>query len=121
MHTNSISDIQSVAQSYFRGIFEGDLQLLQQAFHPNCLLYGDLKGTPYEKDLQAYLAGVQGRKSPKERGEDFQMKVTSIEAIGDNAIVKAHLHMLGHEYHDFLSFSKSEGKWQIVNKLFTEL
>ena len=116
-----MNDILSVTQSYFQGIFEGDIRLLEQAFHPSCLLYGDLKGTPYEKDLQAYLAGVQGRKSPKELGETFQMKVTAVEALGDNAIVKAHLHMLGHEYYDFLAFSKLEGQWRIVNKLFTEL
>lgn len=121
MNLQIMSDILSVTQEYFQGIFEGDTRLLASAFHPDCMLYGDLKGNPYKKDLPTYLAGVKERKSPREQGESFQMKVTAIEAWGNNAIVKAHLHMLGHEYYDFLSFSKLEGRWRIVNKLFTEL
>lgn len=113
-------DIQQLIQDYFQGIYEGDLTALKKTIHPDCLLYGDLKGTPYRKTLVEYLAGVRSRKSPKDLGENFQMKTVSMEVLGKNAIVKAQLHMLGHEYFDFLSCSKLAGKWWIVNKLFTE-
>jgi hypothetical protein len=31
------------------------------------------------------------------------------------------LPMLGYNYYDFLSLSKISGRWQIVNKLFTNV
>ena len=120
MNTQAIQDLQSVTQEYFQGIFEGDLDSLRNAIHIDCLLYGDIKGAPYRKTLEEYLSGVGGRKSPKELGETFQMDIASIEVAGNNAIVTAKLNMLGHEYFDFLSFSKLENQWWIVNKLFTE-
>lgn len=121
MFEKSVIEIQAVINNYFEGIFYGDLQKLESAFHPQCLLFGDINGQPYFKTLPEYLEGVKNRKSPYESGEIFRMKVLGIEVLGSNAIVKLHVPMLGYNYYDFLSLSKVNGKWMIVNKMFTNI
>ena len=64
--------IREVILAYFKGIFEGNDNQLEQVIHPNTILYGDILGTPYRKSRQEYIEGVRNRKSPKELGEDIQ-------------------------------------------------
>ena len=121
MYIEEAIEIQKVIDDYFNGIFEGNTQKLRSVFHPNTVLYGDIKGQPYLKNLDDYLDGVKNRKSPKDMGEAFRMKTLGVEVLGNNAIVKLHFPMLGYNYYDFLSLSKIDGKWHIVNKLFTHI
>ncbi|MDI9310510.1 MAG: nuclear transport factor 2 family protein [Limnohabitans sp.] len=121
MFTEESLAIQQTIQNYFVGVYNGDLSLLTQAFHSDCKLIGDINGSPYYKNFQEYLEGVKNRKSPKESGESFRMKIISLEILGNNAIVKAQLPMLGFNYYDFLSIAKMDSKWVIVNKLFTNV
>ena len=121
MYTKETTAIQSLIDDYFKGIFHGDIGKLRPAFHPQCLLFGDINGQPYFKNLDEYIEGVKNRKSPQEQGESFQMEMLGIEILGNNAIAKLHLPMLGYNYYDFLSLSKISGSWQIVNKLFTNV
>src|SRR5437868_2608129 len=51
---------------YFKGIYEGKLDLLSQVFSTGTLLFGDVKGQPYAKSLDQYLDGVKNRQSPKD-------------------------------------------------------
>lgn len=121
MYTQETTEIQSLIDDYFKGIFHGDVEKLRLAFHPKCLLFGDINGQPYFKNVDDYLEGVRNRKSPHEQGENFRMEILGIEILGNNAIAKLHLPMLGYNYYDFLSLSKISGRWQIVNKLFTNV
>ena len=121
MYTKETTAIQSLIDDYFKGIFHGDIEKLRPAFHPQCLLFGDINGQPYFNNLDEYIEGVKNRKSPQEQGESFQMEILGIEILGNNAIAKLHLPMLGYNYYDFLSLSKISGSWQIVNKLFTNV
>lgn len=121
MNQQTINDLQTIVLEYFNGVFEGNVSQLKGVFHSDAVLYGDINGEPYLKNLQAYTEGVASRKSPKDLGEEFKMEVISIEAFGNNAMVKARLPMLGYNYYDFLSLTKLEGQWKIVNKLFTHV
>lgn len=121
MFEKEAADIQETIAEYFKGIFFGDIPKLKSVFHPQCLLFGDINGQPYFKTVNEYLEGVQNRKSPNELGETFKMKILSIELINSIAYVKLHVPMLGYNYHDFISMNKIDGRWMIVNKLFTNL
>ena len=121
MFSKQLEEIQAVIQNYFEGIYNGDEVQLKEVFHPGTLLFGDIKGVPYFKAITEYIDGVKSRKSPKDLGEDFKMEILSIEILGNNAIVKAQLPMLGYNYFDFLSLAKINEDWQIVNKLFTHV
>src|SRR6266702_429432 len=44
--------------SYFKGIYTGDINLLGTIYYPGTLLFGDAAGKPYFKTLAQYLDGV---------------------------------------------------------------
>lgn len=119
MYNQNSEEIQKVISNYFQGIFKGDIDLLESTFDKNALLYGDINGQSYFKTLNNYIEGVRNRKSPSELGEQFNMKIVSIEIFNDIAIAKLNCPMLGFNYIDFLSLNKINDKWLIVNKLFT--
>lgn len=113
--------IEETIKNYFEGIFYGDVQRLRHAFIPNVCLYGNIKGAEYAKSLGEYLEGVQNRKSPHDLGEVFKMKIIGIEVLGNVAMVKLHVPMLGYNYYDFLSLCLIDQEWKVVNKLFTHV
>lgn len=108
-------------ESYFNGIFVGDTDLLRSVFHPMAFLSGDIKGEPYFKMLEHYLEGVKNRKSPNELGADFGMEIISIEIINSIAVAKTHVPIFEYNYYDLLNLVLIDGKWLIVNKLFTHV
>ncbi len=114
-------EIETVVSEYFNGIYSGNSEQLESVFYPEALLFGDIMGSPYFKTAKQYIEGVRNRKSPKELVELFKMEILSLEIIGNNAMVKAQLPMLGYNYIDLLSLSKINGDWKIVNKLFTHV
>lgn len=113
--------ITAVLMNYFNGIYNGDVPLLQSAFHPQAIVSGDINGQPYFKTLDEYLEGVKNRKSPKELGEDFKMKILSLEIINNTAVAKVKVPIFGYNYYDQLSFVIVDGKWIIINKLLTNV
>lgn len=121
MFEQDVKQIQGVITNYFEGIFYGDIDKLESAFFPQCLLIGDINGQPYFKNLQEYLSGVKNRKNPHELGEKFMMKILGIESVNDIAFAKLHLPMLGFNYYDYVSLSRIDGRWLIVNKIFTNV
>lgn len=121
MYKEKANQITDTLHNYFEGIYQGDVPRLKSSFADDVFLHGDIKGVPYFKNLEEYLAGVQGRKSPQELGEAFRMEVLSIEILGQVAIAKVHVPMLGFNYYDYLSLSKIGEEWKIVNKVFTHV
>lgn len=115
------SEIKTVVSHYFQGIYYGDNDKLENAFHPQALLFGDINGEPYFNTVTDYIDGVKSRRSPIDLGEEFKMEILTIEIIGNMASVKAHVPMLGFNYYDFLSLSLVQGEWKIVNKLFAHV
>ena len=106
---------------YFKGLYAGNLALLQQLFHRDSLLFGDVKGVPYAKSLEQYLDGVASRVSPKDSGKAYQGEILSIEVINSIAVAHVRVQMYDFNYHDLLSFHKIDGNWVIVNKLLTHV
>lgn len=105
---------------YFKGIFEGDLPLLEQVYAPGALVVGDVKGVPYFKTREQYLDGVRNRKSPRETGTAFQGAILSVAVINSIAIAEVTVKMYDFDYHEFLSFHELDGRWVIVNKMLTD-
>jgi hypothetical protein len=106
---------------YFRGIYEGDLDALNQVFNPGGLLFGDVKGQPYAKTLDQYLDGVKHRQSPKDSGKPFKGEILNIKVVNSIAIAEVKVKMYDFIYHEFLSFHKLNGKWLIVNKMISDV
>jgi hypothetical protein len=106
---------------YFKGIYEGNLDLLNQVYNTDTLLFGDVKGQPYAKTLDQYLDGVKNRQSPKDSGKPFKGEIISIKLINSIAIVEVRVKMYDFNYHEFLSFHKLNGRWLIVNKMISDV
>ena len=121
MYKQYSNEIQTVISDYFQAIYNGEIDTLKEVFHSEALLFGDINGSSYFNTLTDYIEGVKNRKSPNELGETFAMKTISIEILERTAIVRLHVPMLGYNYYDLLSLTIINGKWKIVNKLFTHV
>ncbi len=121
MYSESIKEIEKVITNYFEGIFYGNADRLETCFTANAIIYGDINGSPYKKGRTEYLDGVRNRQSPSELKETFRMKIIGIDILGNIALVKVHLPMLGYNYYDYLSLTKIDNDWKIVNKIFSNV
>lgn len=118
---NPHQQILDLVQVYFQSIFSGDVDRLRSVFHPKAALFGEIKGEPYQKSVDEYLAIVANRQSPQQLGETLRMKAVAVEVAGHIAFVRCHSPMLGFNYTDYLNLVETSGKWLIVSKTFTHI
>ncbi len=122
---NFIADSTAIAMVvehvYFKGIYEGDIDLLKTIYYENTLLFGDVKGQPYFKTLEQYLDGVKNRQSVKDSGKPFSGEIIGIDVINSIAVVKLRVKMYDFNYFELLSFHKFDNKWRIVTKMLTDV
>ncbi|SEL49542.1 Putative lumazine-binding [Aquimarina amphilecti] len=121
MYKNKIKEIEKVISNYFEGIFYGDVDKLESCFADNVFIYGDIKGAAYKKSIRQYLEGVKERQSPNDLNETFRMEIIGVDIIGNVAMIKLRVPMLGYNYFDYLSLTKMNDNWKIVNKIFTHV
>ncbi|PSL50359.1 putative lumazine-binding protein [Chitinophaga niastensis] len=124
MKTNqqdSLAITQALEDYYFKGIYEGDINVLGKILNPGTLLFGDVNGQPYAKTLDLYLDGVAHRQSPKDSGKPFKGTIISVDVINSIAVAKVHVKMYEFNYDEFLSFHKIDTRWVIVNKMITDV
>jgi len=50
---------------------------------------------------------------------DYAFKVLSLDIEGDQAMAKVDVPLLAAHFIDFLGLLKEDGKWKIVNKMYT--
>lgn len=123
METNqdSLTITRALENYYFKGIYEGDIDVLGQILNPGTLLFGDVKGQPYAKTLAQYFDGVAHRQSPKDSGKPFKGTIISVDVVNSIAIAKVNVQMYEFNYDEFLSFHKINDRWMIVNKMITDV
>jgi hypothetical protein len=118
---DSLAITQALENYYFKGIYEGDINILRNIYNPGTLVFGDVKGQPYAKTLDQYLDGVKNRQSVKDSGKPFKGTIISIDVINSIAVAKVHVKMYDFNYDEFLSFHKINNRWVIVNKMLTDV
>lgn len=121
MYKEHIKEIEGIITNYFQGLFDGDINKLETCFHQTATVSGDIKGVEYFKTIDDFLEGVKQRQSPRDLNESFKMEIIGIEIIGQIAMAKLHVPMFNYNYYDYLSFSKIDDDWKIVNKIFTHI
>ncbi|MGE8512291.1 MAG: nuclear transport factor 2 family protein [Chryseobacterium culicis] len=116
------TEIRNVIENYyFKGIYEGNTELLKKAFYKGALLFGDVDGVPYFKTAEQYIEGVGNRVSPQKSGKDFKAIILSIEVINSIAVAKLQVRMYDFNYYNFITFNHIDEKWFIVNKTLTNV
>ena len=118
---DSTAIAETLTNTYFKGIYTGDIELLKTIYFDGTLLFGDVKGQPYYKTLAQYLDGVKNRQSPKDSGKPFDGHIQGIEITNSIAIARVQVKMYDFNYSEFLSFHKFDGKWLIVNKMISDI
>ena len=118
MNASELELIAQTAQLYFDGMYHSDTEKLKKAFHPNAFLYGYLEGKFTTIPLDGWLEHVRGVPAPSKSGEEYDMKIVSIDATGAVAVVKVADLYLGRRFTDYLTMVKINDNWVIVNKAF---
>ena len=108
--------IRAAVSNYFRANDEGRTDLLYQAFQPSMVMYsvkpdGSLTGM----DLARWAARLAGASSPRSaRKRDVEW----LEVHGDAASVETLSVFDDHQFRDFLSLLRVQGRWRIVGKVY---
>lgn len=124
MKTNQAPETEirnAIENYYFKGIYEGNTDLLKKAFYEGALLFGDVDGVPYFKTAEQYIEGVGNRVSPEKSGKGFEAKILSIDVINSIATAKLNVRMYDFNYYNFITFNKIDGRWLIINKTLTNV
>ncbi len=112
--------IRDVVQLCLDGEAKGDVAKLQEAFHQDARMFGDLAGTRYDVPIQALFD--MAAEGPADTG-NYKSRILSITHLGDVATATA----LEEGYWgtvsfvDFFSLCRIEGTWKIVNKTFAHV
>ncbi len=114
---DEFDSVMTLVQAYFNGLYEGDVEKLESIFHPDAFL----KAPGLRRSLQQWLEAVAGRSIPAQEGLAYAFKLLSIEVIKDQAMVRLECPLFEHAYVDFLGLLKENGRWLIVNKMYTDL
>ncbi len=101
--------------TYFAGLYEGDVDALRNIFHDDAWL----KGNDYRKTRDEWLEAVANRPVPSVEGMEYNFNIQSLEIVGDQAMAKVNVPLLAAHFIDFLGLLNEEGEWKIVNKMFT--
>lgn len=116
--TLDLQRIRQTVQLYFDGMYHSDLEKLKKAFHPTAALMGYFSGNLTHIPLEKWLGMVEARPSPAKNGEEYNMRLVSMDLTENVAMVKVKDWYLGLWFTDYLSLMKIEDQWLIVNKIF---
>ena len=114
--------IREVLQHYIDGSYRADINKLKTCFHPKAAMSGYLKreldiGTP-----QPFYDELEGAKSSKDAGEDYQAEIGFIHVVGpiaSAAVIEDNL--LGTSYVNHFHLLEIEGTWRIISKIYTDV
>jgi hypothetical protein len=117
-NTTDQKSIQETIQNYFDGMYHSDTDRLEKAFHPDARLIGHYKGNLVNIPLQTWLDMIKKTPAPAENGEEYDMKIVSMDVTGNAASVKVADLYTGLKFTDYLSLMKINDQWVIANKTF---
>lgn len=109
--------IETIVQSYFDGLYEGDSQKLRAQFHPDAFL----KAPGIRRSLEQWLADVESRPKPVEQGQEKAFRILAMDVVKSQAMVKVSCPLFHYQYIDFLGLLKEDGNWLIVNKMYADI
>ena len=108
--------IAAAVQLYIDGSARGDAAKLNEGFHPDAQMYGAVGDDRYDEPITEYIKLIA--ESPG--GETLRARITSIVQAGDaaSAIVVEDGFWGTLSFVTFLTLSRIDGRWRIVNKNF---
>jgi hypothetical protein len=114
---NDFDSVTAVIQSYFDGLYQGDVTTLRSIFHHDVCL----KAPGIRRTLAQWLADVANRPIPAQQGQAFGFKLFSVDVVQDQAMVKIQCPLFEFNYVDFIGLLKEDDQWLIVSKMYTDI
>jgi hypothetical protein len=114
---NEFTLVMTLISDYCDGLHYADVAKLRAIFHTDAFL----KAPGLQRSLDEWLGAVAFRPVPYQEGRSYNFKLLSIEIIKDQAMVKLECPLFDHFYVDFLGLLKENGRWLIVNKMYSDL
>ena len=109
--------VRAVLERYLRGLKFNDTMALREAFWPEAkLFYVGKDGKVGEWTQKSWYASFAGNVGKEEAGE---LRVTSLEVTRDMAVAKIVEDYPKSRYTDYVTLLKLQGRWWIVNKVYT--
>ncbi len=123
MHTpqdDEQSSLLDTIHSYLDGFYAGDVAKLATVFHPTCALTQSCDGELHIIKRGLWLEMVQQRPSPAALGLPRVDQILSVDMVGPHmAHVKLKCAIVPRYFTDMLSLLKVEGRWQVVQKVYS--
>ena len=123
LETSSIDvGIVTLLDKYFDVIHEQDMELFDQVFHKDSVLYGVVDGELNIRPFDVYREIVANRESPASKGETRRDEILFVDQLNDYlALARVQLEMFGGVMQDYLNLVKVDGQWWIMAKMWTRV
>ena len=111
--------IRQTVQYYFDGGKNRDSLTLRKAFHPEARMLFAREGKLVVVPIGEYITRVGSESLKPGEVDSTDRKVVSVDVVGDAAVAKLELKRPNAVLTDYMSLLKVDGRWLIVNKIFT--
>jgi hypothetical protein len=111
--------IRRTVQYYFDGGKHRDSLTLRKAFHPDARMLFARDGKLAVVPIGEYITRVGSEQLEPGEVDSTERKVVSVDVVGDAAVAKLELKRPNTILTDYMSLLKVDGRWLIVNKIFT--
>jgi hypothetical protein len=111
--------IRQTVQYYFDGGKHRDSLTLRKAFHPDARMLFARDGKLAVVPIGEYITRVGSERREPGEVDSTERKVVSVDVVGDAAVAKLELKRPNALLTDYMSLLKVDGRWLIVNKIFT--
>ena len=116
---NAVAEIEAVIQTYFDGLYEGDVEKLAAAFHPVSHLYSEKDGDVADLPREAWFEAVRKRPSAASQGLARDDRILLLDLSGpETALVKVACQLPPRFFTDYLVLNRTRQGWRIVSKVF---
>ena len=116
---SALAEIEAVIQTYFDGLYEGDVEKLGAAFHPCSHLYCAQKGDVLDVPREQWFEAVKSRESAAKRGLARDDRILFVDQSGpETAFVKVACQLPPRYFTDYLVLNRTDAGWKIVSKVY---
>lgn len=119
MAASAVAEIEQVIQTYFDGLYEGDVGKLAAAFHPVSHLYCEKDGEVLDVPREQWFEMVRNRPSAASRGLKRDDRILMLDISGpETAFVKVACQIPPRYFTDYLVLNRTREGWKIVSKVY---
>jgi hypothetical protein len=116
---SAVAEIEAVIQTYFDGLYEGNVEKLAAAFHPVSHLYSEKDGGVADVPREAWFEMVRNRPSAASRGLRRDDRILMLDISGpETAFVKVACQIPPRYFTDYLVLNRTKEGWRIVSKVY---